>query len=330
MKAKRSIKIISILFIGLIYTIGPNCKNEHLHSIILTTTETIAISSTRVKSGGEISSSGGSEVVARGVCFSTNHTPTTSNNKTIDGTGEGPYISSMTDLQANTVYYIRAYAINSSGTFYGTELSVRTLETVSDIERNIYDIVIIGSMFWFVENLKTTTFNDGTKISLYSESPSISGWCWYNNDENIYRPTYGVLYNGYAVKTGKLCPVGWHVSTWEEWKKLIDTLGGPSLAGSKLKETGITHWNSPNTDATNESGFTAIPAGYLRQSYGTFEELGISGNWWAGQDFANSFGRLLRFDGGTVHIWAWTDIPIQLGQPYNPALFGFSVRCVRN
>ena len=95
-------------------------------------------------------------------------------------------------------------------------------ETVADIEGNIYSALRIGNQIWMAENLKTTKFNDGTLIPFVSSNLewnklSQPAYCWYNNDELNNRKLYGALYNWFAVETGKLCPLGWHVPTDKEW-----------------------------------------------------------------------------------------------------------------
>ena len=140
-------------------------------------------------------------------------------------------------------------------------------KTVTDIDGNIYKTVTIGSQVWLAEDLKTTKYNDGTPIPYVTDKEewinTKSGaycWnCWYCKDESN-DSIYGALYNWYAI-TGKLCPVGWHVSTDQDWETLIDYCGGWEIAGGKLKEVGTIHWESPNLGATNEFGFTAIPFG---------------------------------------------------------------------
>jgi uncharacterized protein (TIGR02145 family) len=139
--------------------------------------------------------------------------------------------------------------------------------TIKDIDGNIYHTVTIGTQIWMVENLRTTRNNDGTSIPLVTDSTlwsnlSTPGYCWYNNDALTYKNNYGALYNWYEVNTGKLAPKGWHVPTDDEWTILANYLGGDSIAAGKMKETGSSHWFSPNFNATNESGFTAIPGGY--------------------------------------------------------------------
>src|ERR1035437_4836347 len=100
----------------------------------------------------------------------------------------------------------------------------------------------------------------------------------------IYKAAYGALYNYYTVNTGKICPAGWHVPTDTEWSTLLKYLGGEGVAGGKLKETGLTQWLSPNTGATNESGFTALPGGFLFFD-GTFKYVCYCGVWWSSTEY---------------------------------------------
>ena len=93
---------------------------------VITTAAVTNITGTQATCGGNITSDGGAEVTARGVCWSTSQNPTTSNSKTTDGTGIGTFISTITGLAANSIYYIRAYASNSSGTSYGNQVSLTT------------------------------------------------------------------------------------------------------------------------------------------------------------------------------------------------------------
>lgn len=156
-------------------------------------------------------------------------------------------------------------------------------DKIDDKDGNVYTSVTIGTQIWMVENLKTTKFNDGTAIPNVTDDTEWSNltttaYCWYDNDITKKNP-YGALYNGYAVKTGKLCPTGWHVPFDTDWKILFNYAGGLDVAGGKLKETGTTHWDSPNTGATDEYGFKYLPGG-LRDSYGKIYSLGVVGDYW--------------------------------------------------
>jgi uncharacterized protein (TIGR02145 family) len=157
-------------------------------------------------------------------------------------------------------------------------------QTVTDIDGNLYSTVTIGTQIWMAENLKTTKYKDGTPINdtgntVWRGRFAPTDYCWFNNDSASYAQTYGALYSWSTVETGNLCPAGWHVPTHAEWTTLTEYLGGESVAGGKLKETGTTHWYSPNTGATNETGFTALPGGCL--SGGTFGNIGYFGIWWS-------------------------------------------------
>ncbi|HEX2921856.1 MAG TPA: fibrobacter succinogenes major paralogous domain-containing protein [Bacteroidales bacterium] len=152
--------------------------------------------------------------------------------------------------------------------------------TIRDIEGNYYHTVKICDQWWMAENLKTTKMNDGTPIKIIYDQDdwwghTIPTYCWYNHDKT-YKDVYGALYDWYAVTSGKLCPVGWHAPSDEEFQELTDCLGGSQVAGGKLKEAGMLHWQAPNTGATNESGFTALPGG-MRDMGGVFSNLGTSG-----------------------------------------------------
>jgi uncharacterized protein (TIGR02145 family) len=155
---------------------------------------------------------------------------------------------------------------------------------VTDVDGNTYNVVIIGTQVWMAENLKTTKYNDGTPIPLVTDNTAWTnlttpGYCWYDNDSATYAQTYGALYNWYTVDAGNLCPAGWHVPTEDESTMLITFLGGEDIAGGKLRETGTTHWLSPNTGATNESGFTAVPNGIRSAKNGEFKGIGTTAGW---------------------------------------------------
>jgi uncharacterized protein (TIGR02145 family) len=150
-----------------------------------------------------------------------------------------------------------------------------------------YRTVQIGNQIWMAENLKATKFNDGEAIphgttKLYWSSCSNSAYCWYNNDEGTYKDTYGALYNWFTVNTGKLCPDGWHVPSLNEWNALGTFLGGNPVAGGKLKESGYSHWASPNKNATNASKFTGLPGSSRDYSGQWAGSIGTHGEWWSG------------------------------------------------
>jgi uncharacterized protein (TIGR02145 family) len=151
--------------------------------------------------------------------------------------------------------------------------------TVTDVEGNVYNTVTIGNQTWMKENLKVTKYRDGTAIgtttaSIPNDSSSKYQWAYNGAESNV--STYGRLYTWYAATDSRgVCPSGWHLPTNAEWTTLITYLG-ESVAGGKMKEAGTTHWISPNTGATNSSGFTALPGGY-RNGSAAFGSMGHSG-----------------------------------------------------
>jgi len=201
----------------------------------------------------------------------------------------------LTGLTPSTTYYYRVKAVNSLGSVTGSERSFTTLpeftgdivfnpdliyDQVTDVEGNVYKTIQIGSQVWMAENLHTHKYNDGTDIPQLSYTTSWSALetgalCWYNN----VTLTYGALYNWYAVNSGKLCPAGWHVASDEEWTTLTSFIGGTETAGNKLKEQGALHWTTPNSGATNSTGFTALPGGY-RYYNGVYNAGKRYGYWW--------------------------------------------------
>jgi uncharacterized protein (TIGR02145 family) len=293
-------------------------------------TETItSIAITSAVSGGNITDEKGSPVTARGVCWSTNENPVTSDNKTSDGTGTGSFVSTITGLQASTVYYLRAYATNSAGTSYGSQITFKTF-TLADVDNNYYNTVTIGTQTWMSENLRTTKFNDNTVIPCITDDSQWSAlttpaYCWYNNDETSHKNTYGAMYNWFVVNSGgnggkNVCPVGWHVPSSEEFGILSDFLGGETVAGGKLKEEGITHWTTPNTSATNETGFTALPGGH-RLFHGAFGSKGFYGSWWTvtEHDVSTALSWFVSYDLGYFKINLLSN-----------KLTGIAIRCVKD
>jgi len=155
-------------------------------------------------------------------------------------------------------------------------------------------LVTIGTQTWTNTNLDVVTYRDGTPIPQVTDQTqwknlTTGAWCYFNND-SVIGATYGRLYNWYAVAgidgSGTpriLAPVGYHIPTDAEWTILTDYLGGLSIAGGKMKEVGTTHWASPNTGATNSSGFTGFGGGN-RFYLGQFVYFGGYGFWWTSSE----------------------------------------------
>jgi uncharacterized protein (TIGR02145 family) len=288
----------------------------------VTTAAPSATSTTTGTCGGTVAADGGSEVTARGVCWSTSANPTTANSKTANGSGLGTFTSALTGLSANTTYHVRAYATNAVGTAYGADRTFATDPlTVVDNDGNSYNVIRIGFQVWTKENLKTTTFKDDASIASVTDATAwrdltTPGYCWYSNNA-ANKNIYGALYNWYAVTTAKLCPTGWHVPTDDDFIALENNL--EASAGGKLKETGTAHWASPNTGATDAVDFKALPGG-LRTEAGTFQFITNYGFWWTSSEYAShsDWFRELEYN---------TDNAVRYFKDDNN---GMSVRCIKD
>lgn len=295
----------------------------------VTTVGVSAITQATATFEGNVTADGGAAVTARGVCWCTSPNPSTADNNIVVGSGTGSYTCDITDLNASTTYFICAYATNSAGTAYGTQIQFTTSNeepiTVTDIDGNVYEAVTIGDQVWMKENLKTTKYNDGTAIFNVTDNTEwgnlVTGaYCWYYNYPDAYKDTYGALYNWYALGTGILCPNGWHVPTHADWAQLADFLGGEAKAGGKLKEAGTTHWLEPNIGATNETSFTALPNGVRDKDGGVFWGLREWGTWWSATEYSTDSAMIYML------YYNYSD----LYHTYRDKNFGFSIRCVKD
>lgn len=181
------------------------------------------------------------------------------------------------------------YILSENGIIFNADLSYGS---VLDIDSNSYRTIVIGSQTWMAENLKTTKYLNGDLIGttiplnldISSESNPSYQWPAGNDENNV--ATFGRLYTWYCVVDNrKLCPSGWHVPTDVEWTTLTSYLGNNPIAG-KLKEISTLHWMSPNTDATNSSGLTALPAG--SRNGGIYDFDGGYGSWWSATEYSIS------------------------------------------
>jgi uncharacterized protein (TIGR02145 family) len=290
-------------------------------------------------------------VTARGVCWSTSPAPTLDDDFTTDGDGLGSFTSDLADLECGTTYYVRSYATNIAGTGYGNEQTFTTDDctTVTDYDGNIYSIVVIGTQSWMGENLKTTHYADGTAIQLVENeatwaalSATEKAYCWYQNAP-ANGINYGALYTWAAATNGVagdanpsgiqgVCPTGWHLPGDAEFKQLEMYLGMSQAEadatawrgtdeGGKLKETGTLRWTTPNTGATNESGFGARPGG-LRGENGVFQAISEKACFWTSAEW------------DTDHTIGWSrslayDHAETLRQIYMKNS-GYSIRCVKD
>ncbi len=219
--------------------------------------------------------------------------------------------------------------------FLGTSQLYTPGAGVTDIDGNTYQTIIINGQEWMAENLRTTKYANGDPIPNVTDANQWSNlttgaWVHYNNDSQ-YENSYGKLYNWHAVDDSRnVCPTGWHVPSDNEWSTFINYLdpnadGGNvnNIAGGKMKNTGIQYWQSPNVDATNESGFLGLPGGARRSDNGVFVSIGNSCSWWSSTEYDdkepfNAWHRSLGYLLGSA------------GRYRSNKNFGFSIRCIKN
>lgn len=303
MESKRNSWITISLIVCLLGLVTISCcKNDNpLIEIPLASTGEIQdiTDNTAVCEGYNLSD-GGSAITKCGVCWDTDSSFLfiEKAHHIQDLYDTGSFKSSITNLSSETKYFVRAYASNKRGTGYGKIISFTTISSnlnqinfntsieygnLIDQDGNSYKTVTIGNQVWMAENLKAITYSDRRSIVFNND------YCWYDNNINSNRATYGALYSWNAVKTGNLCPVGWHVPSKDEWYTLAlsidasarnDTELYSKIAGGKLKETSTSHWTDPNAGATNISGFTALPGGFCGWYPKVCDSLAFYGYFW--------------------------------------------------
>lgn len=288
--------------------------------------------------GGNISEEGSSAIVKRGLVWSTSPNPNLSSPGKAEAStaGTGNFTVELSNLSPGTQYYVKAFATNGQETNYGNEITFTTPARLVDIDGNEYPTVQIGTQTWMKTNLKTTRYRDGSSIptglsdSQWQSTTSGAYAIYGNNAAND--ATYGKLYNWYAVADPRgLCPAGWHVPTDAEWKTLETQLGMPASeldqtgwrggtqnVGGKLKAVSSL-WLSPNTGATDESGFSGLPGGF-RNNIGYYYNIGDYGYWWSSSETSstNAWNRsLISYFGNS-------------NRDISDKPSGFSVRCLRD
>lgn len=197
--------------------------------------------------------------------------------------------------------------------------------TIQDVDGNNYATVKIGDQWWMAENLNTTKFSNGEDIAHVTQSGewailAIPAYCNSGND-SVNAEVYGRLYNWHTVVDGrKICPDGWHMPNDDNWSTLVEFLGGNEVAGGKLKQAGTDLWNAPNTGASNQSGFTALPGGVRNANTGDFAGIGSTGSWWSASQ--------LNADNG--YVWSVTSANGAIPHYNLDKNTGLSVRCVKD
>ncbi len=259
-----------------------------------------------------------SELLGYGICYSNHSNPIFGDCNLSEKVNDSVFRLNLITANTGDVY-IRAYAHSVFGIAYSEDTLVNIFYDARD--GNAYKTVKIGNQIWLAENLKYLPSvvgpSTGSERTPYYYVYGYDGTNVADAKATDNYATYGVLYNWTAAMDA--CPDGWHLPSDAEWTELTDYLGGTSVAGGKLKETGTTHWNTPNTGATNETGFTALPGGN-RSISDYFNFFGDYGNWWSSTEYS------------TYHAW-YRDMYYRyrnVSRSYYSKGEGFSVRCVRD
>lgn len=309
------------------------------------TLEVTNITTTQATGGGEVLDDGNADVTERGICWGAGFEPTIEQNNGIiySGSGLGKFFIDMTGLEPATSYTVRAFAQNIAGSAYGDPLTFTTgadgqpcpgMPTITDVEGNIYNTVLIGEQCWMKENLRIGVIMQGTENQ--SENGIIEKYCYNNNPANCL--TFGGLYQweemmqyNFTPGSKGICPQGWHVPTDDDWKMLEgfadSEFGIANLVwnetgwrgfdvGKNLKST--SGWQS-NGNGLNLFGFRVLPAGFRNES-GSFSEIGTQSGYWSSSASTEgkAWGRTLSYDQDKTGRFA-SDIS-----------GGRSVRCVRD
>jgi hypothetical protein len=296
---KNLLRINATLLLILLTLLNNSCKKTSFKVPVLTTNTVTDITPVSATSGGEVMSDGGVTITSRGVCWGTTQNPTTDNFTCFSDGSTGAYICKLKELIPSTLYYVRSYVKNSTGISYGNEVTFTTLPpdpvSITDADGNTYNVVRVGSQVWMKENLKTTTWPDGTVISLKTTdfswatlSVTSKAYCWYDNDP-ANKDSYGALYTWAAAQGA--CPTGWHVPTKDEWL----TLGNPALVNN-------------------------LQFGGCRSNIGAFDQKDLFGHWWTSTpvDAGNAWESIFDTYNGDKGI------------PSQYKFCGISVRCIKD
>lgn len=300
---------------------------------VLTTSSVTNITQQNATSGGNITSNGGAAITERGICWNIVGNPTILDSKTTVVGSIGSFVANTTQLKAQTTYYVKAYAINSVGVAYGNEITFTTLDfsiqgsNVTDIDGNVYNSVILGGVTWMVQNLKTTKYQNGDLLTYIpvnsdwqSNHPTTGSYCYYNNIPSN-DVGYGKLYDYYAATDSRnVAPDGWKVPSKTDWDNLIAYLNFNTTEGAaeSLKiNTGSYTFQAPN-NATNSSGFSAVPGGNRIYNNGSYQNQSTYGCWWT--TTPNKLKRL---------TWNSNLVEESLRGTSAQAKEGLSIRCIK-
>lgn len=349
----QGIPSLSVLL--LILFMYPACQNLEEETPLQMTVDYMEfVSEGSYRITGTLASLGGEEISSYGICWSETANPDINASCIVLDAPvlPGKFNANISGLSPSTTYYVRAYAVLKSTTVYSAENDFTTRpaaeDMVMDADGNIYRTVKIGDQVWMAENLKSTMYSDRTPVPFVEDSArwfhftrESLGYCWYGNVET-HGYVYGALYSWPAatrafdgistIEEGVqgICPDGWHLPSDNEWKELELYLGmTPEEAGAvkwrgsdqggRLKYEGIESWKAPNSGASNEVGFNALPGGY-RHGGAMFLGVSETARFWTStqRGYGYAWYRAVDFDRTDVY------------KDFSGVYRGHSVRCVKD
>ncbi|PLX07567.1 MAG: hypothetical protein C0596_11635 [Marinilabiliales bacterium] len=341
-------KYIVVISIFILSIIGFNsCKEEEpvIEKPELSDLTISNVDKTSVNFAFSLLNDNGGEISEIGICWDTLDYPTIYKNKLELELESVEYSDILINLESDTQYYLRAYAINSAGTAYSQPIGFRTKipyyeGTIVDIENNEYEIISMGNQIWMSDNLISASLNDNTDILLVEDATEWSeatypAYCWYSNNQAENVEDYGALYNFAAVETGKLCPTGYHVPTIEDWEELEiylieneynydGTSSGNKFAKSLASKEGWTYSEIEGSigndmSTNNATGFNVYPTG-IRNNVGEYLSKEYASSLWTSGivDENDAYSIDLFNSNPAVYV------------NLNPKVDCFSVRCVKD
>lgn len=278
----------------------------------ITTKPITGITSTTATCGGIIQSDGGSPILGGGIVWSTSQNPTSDlATKYTFGMAVLSFGTEITGLIPNTTYYARTYVKNVIGTAYGNQVTFTTTNSpiiptsVTDIDGNTYPTILLcDNKVWTSKNLNVSKYRNGDVIPQVTSTSNLNiatgAWCYYSFATSN-GTIYGKLYNWAAISDSRgLAPLGWHIPTQDEWITMTNCYAGIGYAGAKLKQTGTSYWQNPNTGATNSSGFSGLPGGNYSST--TFFDINTNAYFWANATYDTQYSYYWRLNYDNINV----------------------------
>jgi uncharacterized protein (TIGR02145 family) len=263
-----------------------------------------------------------------GFCWSKTAIPSIENSVSVIDPVKEQLTATLSDLERNTDYFVRVYAVCPEGVYYGNIVKFKTYsEQVTDIEGNKYNTVVIGTQTWTVENLRTTKYQNGSEVFYRNNGTSwdttnLAAYGYYANLNN-FKNKYGYFYNHFAIDDNRnLAPNGWHIATFSDWQELVRYLVGEYSAVSQLISSVKSSWPLNQNPPNISSRFDALPGGYRKWPGGFDFEESATVWFWTTQEFIGEQAMAVSLSANiSSHLITFKTQPMRTGA---------YIRCVKN